>query len=360
MLSREIVRNFKIYFIVGFIFTTFSAYSRLILSEMYGIEVLGHPSVSFHVKMRFALLIIFLGSFGLALLSSIFDILIIKRLLTNNSLKIALIIGIPTQAIMIVLIVQFINFLYEHAILYVFGEPAIPLDVAEIVFGVIHLIMAVSLSKLLIAIDRKLGPGNLWKMLSGRFFKPREEERIFMFVDLKNSTPIAEKIGHLEYSRLLQDCFQDFSIVDRYRADIYQYVGDEVVVSWTLKKGLKNDNFLKAFFAFTDLLNKKSNYYQKKYGIDPFFKAGANVGPVIISEVGDIKKEITYHGDTLNTAARIQEKCNDLSAQLLISEPLYRLIEKKEAYQIDDVGSIHLKGKKKYVRLYRVAQINQD
>ncbi|GEO21609.1 hypothetical protein CQA01_21430 [Cyclobacterium qasimii] len=358
MLSREIIRNFKIYFLLGVIFMALSAYSRFYFTEMYRIEPLGTSTVDLSDILKFIFMMIFLGSFGLALLSSMFDVLILKKLLKNTSPKIALAIGIPSQALMIILIVQILDFIYVSTVPWIYNGPVNPSEPSENMFLIVHLIVAVGLSKVLIEIDRKLGPGNLWKMLSGKFFKPREEERIFMFIDLQSSTSIAEKIGHLEYSRLLQNCFQDFSIVDRYRADIYQYVGDEVVVSWSPKKGLRNDNFLKAFFAFTDLLKKKADYYQKEYGIVPYFKAGANIGPVIITEVGDIKREITYHGDTLNTAARIQEKCNDLDAQLLIPESLYRLLENKDDYQIDDVGTIHLKGKGKDVQLYRVAQLD--
>ncbi|WP_161625609.1 adenylate/guanylate cyclase domain-containing protein [Cyclobacterium qasimii] len=343
---------------MGVIFMALSAYSRFYFTEMYRIEPLGTSTVDLSDILKFIFMMIFLGSFGLALLSSMFDVLILKKLLKNTSPKIALAIGIPSQALMIILIVQILDFIYVSTVPWIYNGPVNPSEPSENMFLIVHLIVAVGLSKVLIEIDRKLGPGNLWKMLSGKFFKPREEERIFMFIDLQSSTSIAEKIGHLEYSRLLQNCFQDFSIVDRYRADIYQYVGDEVVVSWSPKKGLRNDNFLKAFFAFTDLLKKKADYYQKEYGIVPYFKAGANIGPVIITEVGDIKREITYHGDTLNTAARIQEKCNDLDAQLLIPESLYRLLENKDDYQIDDVGTIHLKGKGKDVQLYRVAQLD--
>lgn len=192
-------------------------------------------------------MMIFLGSFGLALLSSMFDVLILKKLLINTSPKIALSIGIPAQALMIILIVHILDFVYFYTLPWIYNGPVSPNELTENMFLIVHLIVAVSISKVFIEIDRKLGPGNLWKMLSGKFIKPREEERIFMFIDLKSSTSFAEKIGHLEYSRFLQNCYQDFSIVDRYRADIYQYVGDEVVVSWNPKKGTDNDNFLKAF-----------------------------------------------------------------------------------------------------------------
>ena len=89
-------------------------------------------------------------------------------------------------------------------------------------------------------------------MMTGKFYKPREENRIFMFVDLKGSTTIAEKIGHKKYSLLLQDCFRDFSIVAKYNAQIYQYVGDEVVVSWKAENKNYN-NFYLLFSPFKRL-----------------------------------------------------------------------------------------------------------
>ena len=194
-------------------------------------------------------------------------------------------------------------------------------------------------------------------MLTGKFYRPREEERIFMFIDLQDSTPIAEKLGHIEFSNLLKDCFYDFAIVDDYRAEIYQYVGDEVVISWPLNQGFKNDNFLKAFFAFDGLLSKRVEYYEKQYGVKPYFKSGANMGPVVVTEVGEIKREITYHGDTLNTAARIQGMCNELKSQMLIPEGLYEKVKDTPVFTFEDLGSTRLKGKEKEVRLFKVTQV---
>ena len=85
--------------------------------------------------------------------------------------------------------------------------------------------------------DRKLGPGILFQYLTGKYFKPREEERIFMFMDLKSSTAIAEKAGHIMYSKLIQDCYQELTTpVKDNKGEIYQYVGDEVVICWKTKK----------------------------------------------------------------------------------------------------------------------------
>jgi adenylate cyclase len=356
MLFREGLRHFKIYFVVGFIFMALAVSSRMILAVVYGISDPGYETIQAFGELEFSFLMTFLSAFLLALLSSLLDIIVLKRLVKTKSLGIALLIGFLAQAAMVILVVRLMLRFYGQFMSSLSTEAVPPPKFLDILFILVYLIAAVALSKLLIEIDRKLGPGNLWKVLSGKFFKPREEERIFMFIDMRGSTTIAEKLGHLEFSKLIRDVFRDFSIVDRYRTDIYQYVGDEVVVSWSPKNGFKNDNFLKAFFAFSNLLKNKSEYYQKNYGMDPYFKAGANFGPVIITEVGDIKREITYHGDTLNTAARIQGMCNDLEAQMLIPESVYELVKDTAGFQIDDVGCIALKGKQKEVRLYRVTQ----
>ena len=147
-------------------------------------------------------------------------------------------------------------------------------------------------------VDRKLGPGELIKFITGKYHQPREEERIFMFLDLTSSTSHAERLGHIRYSRLLQDCFFDLTdVVTRFNAEVYQYVGDEVVLTWKLDGERKNARFLEAQFAFRDILLQKAEYYRSTYGFVPEFKTGAHLGRVTVAEVGEIKREIAFHGD---------------------------------------------------------------
>lgn len=203
-------------------------------------------------------------------------------------------------------------------------------------------------------VDKKLGPGNLLKMLKGEFYNPKEDERIFMFLDLKSSTTIAEKLGHIQYSSLIQDCFIDLEVVEKYYAEIYQYVGDEAVLTWKKEIGLDNSNCLRAFFEFRNRLQKRSAYYLDKYGLIPEFKAGLNIGKITIAEVGQIKTEIAYHGDTINTAARIQDQCNNLGKMLLISEELQKNLVNITDYSSEHVGDLLLKGKSRKVNIYSV------
>lgn len=197
------------------------------------------------------------------------------------------------------------------------------------------------------------GGSNLSKLLRGRFYTPHEEKRIFMFLDLKSSTAHAERLGHIRYSKMIRDCFNDIGVVIENAAEIYQYVGDEVILTWEIKDGLKNENCLRAFYNFKEELQNRSAYYRENYDCLPEFKAGIHCGLVTVTEVGKYKKEIAYHGDTINTAARIQGKCNEFDEEFLISEDLKHLLEDSD-YEYKELGSLTLRGKTAQVAIFAI------
>lgn len=201
---------------------------------------------------------------------------------------------------------------------------------------------------------KKIGRGNFHHWFFGLLNKPIEEERIFMFIDLKDSTSIAEKLGHKKFSYLIQDVFNDMAIVDNYNGQIYNYMGDGAIITWSVKAGLKHQNFLRSFYAFVRVVQKRKRYYKRKYDLQPQFKAGVHVGKVMVLQVGQIKRDISYNGDTMNTAARIESKCNELKQALLISGDLYNQLENTETYNYKSVGEIKLRGKKSAVEIFGV------
>jgi adenylate cyclase len=167
--------------------------------------------------------------------------------------------------------------------------------------------------------NKSMGPGILGEYLMGKYFNPREEDRIFLFIDLKSSTRIAEKIGHKTYSSLLQECFENLTNpILKHKGQVYQYVGDEVVITWKTKEGTKKLNCIGFFFSFLEELEKKRRYFEDKYQVFPEFKAGMSSGFVTVAEVGELKSEISFHGDVLNTASRLQGLCNDYEKKMLI------------------------------------------
>lgn len=208
---------------------------------------------------------------------------------------------------------------------------------------------------LLRIMSERFGNDKLLNMLFGKYRLPVEEDKIFMFLDLKSSTTIAEKLGHLKYSQLIQDCFYDLNrILGKYGAEVYQYVGDEAVISWDFKKGLKRRRCVNIYFDYDRLLSRRGRYYQKRYGLIPVFKAGVHGGTLIVTEVGSIKKELAYHGDVINTTARIQGECNKYNESLLISEDLLSQMILKPYYKVERIGDIPLRGKQELTNIYSI------
>jgi adenylate cyclase len=207
--------------------------------------------------------------------------------------------------------------------------------------------------------NNKFGPGIILPMLMGRYRKPREEERIFMFMDLKSSTTYAEKLGHLKYSEMIQRCFLDLNkVIPSYYAEVYQYVGDEVVLTWPVDEGVMNLNCLDFFFAFKQQLNNQENKYKTDFGLLPEFKAGLHAGKITVAEVGDIKREIAYHGDTINTASRIQKLCNKYDQKFIASETVKSLFDADEAYKFVFLDETALQGKTENIKLYSISKID--
>ncbi len=204
-------------------------------------------------------------------------------------------------------------------------------------------------------LQQKIGEDVFYELLLGKYSPAKEEERAFMFLDLKSSTTIAEELGHEKYSFFIQDCFSDLHpAVVKTRAMVYQYVGDEAVLTWDLEMAITRANCINAYFEFESQLQSKKEYYAKTYGVVPTFKAGVNIGKVMVAEVGVIKREIAYHSDVLNTAARIQGQCNEKNARLLVSEEVYTKLGSNERLRFTEKGKVLLRGKNNEVHIYEV------
>ena len=216
--------------------------------------------------------------------------------------------------------------------------------------------LTVILALFILQISEKLGQGVLVNYLLGKYHRPREEIRIFMFLDLKSSTTYAEELGHIRYSRLIQDCFYDLTeVVTKREAQIYQYVGDEIVLTWSIERGLRNLNCLNTYYDYDNVLREKRDYYMEKYGLLPEFKAGLDSGLITVAEVGEVKKELAYHGDVLNSASRIQGMCNQYQSRLLLSERLKDRLANYMDKGFDLIGNIKLKGKHEAMKVYKVS-----
>lgn len=208
----------------------------------------------------------------------------------------------------------------------------------------------------ILQVNDKYGPGVFRDFLLGKYFHPKREERIFMFLDLRSSTAIAEQLGEERYFRFLNDVFKHTTPSILYtKGEIYQYVGDETVISWKMDKGTHNANCLRCFFEVQQTLRKQAQYFNNMYGILPEFKAGLHYGYVMAGEIGVVKRDIAFSGDVLNTAARIQSKCNELGVNILLSEFLLtKLSLPAHSYEPKKIGDMALKGKEHKIALFTI------
>ncbi len=217
----------------------------------------------------------------------------------------------------------------------------------------LQLLVALGISLFYAEISENIGHGILLNFFTGKYHSPTEEERVFMFLDMKSSTTIAEELGHIRYFELLKEYYADLSdAIIQYAGEIYQYVGDEIIVSWKDDKGIQGNNCIKCFEAMKADLHHRASWYEEKFGVEPTFKAGFHIGKVTTGEIGVLKKEIIFTGDVLNTTARIQGLCNTYGVDMLISEDLINHLDLGPSYEKQSFGQNELRGRKKNMTLY--------
>ncbi len=223
----------------------------------------------------------------------------------------------------------------------------------QALYSIIYSFLVLVGIQFVVLVSRLLGPTVVLNYLMGRYNQPIEEERIFMFMDLRSSTTIAERLGHMKWHRFLNDFFYDVARpIRRSHGEVYQYVGDEVVISWPKQGGIRNLNCINCFFDIYHLMKRRREYYLKTYGFEPIFKAGYHVGKVVVGEIGDFKREIVFHGDVVNTASRIQMECNARNRRLLLSSTLLNQLNLKNHYVSEYIDKMVLRGKEEEIELY--------
>lgn len=206
-------------------------------------------------------------------------------------------------------------------------------------------------TQLYIEINDKYSPGVFFDILAGKYLTPKIENRIVMFLDLKDSTPIAEKLGHEKYFVFIRDFIFHISMgLIEHGGIIYQYVGDEIVVSWLYnKKSAKNS--LRAVIEARKNIQKNSESFRRRFDIIPEFRVGIHVGDVTVGEIGVIKRDLAMSGDTMNTTARIRSACNELNQKFIVSKDFVDCGDLK-LWQTESLGMVELKGKASGLELF--------
>ena len=205
------------------------------------------------------------------------------------------------------------------------------------------------------SVHKKFGTRVFWNTLLGKSQEPLEEDLIFMFIDLRHSTELAEELGHVKYSTFMKDYYKLLSnCCEENQGEIYQFAGDGAFLTWHTSACKHRARPVDCFYDFSVCLERIAPKFIRKYGKAPSFKAAAHCGRVITTEVGNFGSELAYHGDVLNTTSRIQTLCGRLGQEFLISEELYSELPKPlpHDYLSKKEGFFELKGKKHEILIF--------
>jgi adenylate cyclase len=206
-------------------------------------------------------------------------------------------------------------------------------------------------------VNSLLGQNVLINFITGRYYAPRLESRVFLFIDMEGSTGLAERLGPLAFHRLINRFIDDLTQpIVAARGEIHRYVGDELIATWKLREGAADTRCVAACFAAIDKLGKSAPDYRREFGMAIAVRAGLHCGPVVTGEMGSVKREIVFLGDTVNTAARIQELCRETGDRVIASAELIDRLELPVGIAKRSLGGLRLRGKGADLALYALTK----
>jgi len=200
---------------------------------------------------------------------------------------------------------------------------------------------------------RVVGGRVLTNLLLGRYHSPVREERVFMLVDLKGSTALADRLGDERAHAFITSVFFDIDQpIQEHGGEVYSYVGDGLIATWPLADGVADARCLRCHLAIRAVLEARASAYMRDFGVLPSVRAALHAGPVVAGECGDAKLSIVYLGDTLNSAARIEQTAKELDRDCLISGALLQRLRVPPSLQVEPLGSISLRGRQQAMDLF--------
>ena len=206
-------------------------------------------------------------------------------------------------------------------------------------------------------VNSLLGQNVLLNFITGRYYRPRVESRVFLFLDMEGSTGWAERLGPLDFHRLLNRFVLDVTEpMVAARGEIHRYIGDEVIATWKVEDGIQSARCVVACFDAMDRLAEQAPEYAREFGAAVAARAGLHCGPVVTGEMGSVRREIVFLGDTVNTTARIQDLCRQTGERVLASADLIDRLELPAGIAKRSLGDLRLRGKGADLALYALTK----
>lgn len=183
-------------------------------------------------------------------------------------------------------------------------------------------------------------------------------EAAVMFCDIRNFTPLSEKLSASELVDFLNAYFHYITPpITANKGVINKFMGDAVMAIYTPLLGSEDyaADAVRAAMGMRKAL-AEFNASGKAPGLVDF-GIGIHAGKLVGGNVGTaFRLEYTFIGDTVNIASRLESKTKELNTDILVSGPA---LEKARAslgteLKFESLGSAALKGKAAPVEIYKV------
>ncbi len=177
-------------------------------------------------------------------------------------------------------------------------------------------------------------------------------EMTVMFADLRDFTPLAERLGaraviellNRLFSRLIEPITEAGGFVDSYN-------GDEIMALF----GLSADRAVQAGIKMCRALEDLNRESAVRGGPTLRMGVGVNTGELVLGTVGaQDRLQCTVVGDCVNMASRIEQLTKFYHAPFLIGERTYQRLRAPEEFSLRIVDRVAVRGKERGVPLYEV------
>jgi adenylate cyclase len=197
-----------------------------------------------------------------------------------------------------------------------------------------------------LGITNLVGRRALLNFITGRYHAPVQENRFVLYVDIAGSTGLAERLGGVGIHRFLDRTFRllTVAVVDN-RGEVLNYVGDEVIVTWPEGSGSVDCRPLRCFVAMREALSRASGQFEREFGASPRIRGSLHFGPVIVGEIGDVKRAIVFNGDVMNTGARLEELSRGVEGGFLASRAAMARFNSAPPFAVRDLGQLPIRGR---------------
>jgi adenylate cyclase len=248
--------------------------------------------------------------------------------------------------------------LFVHAIVGVISFRDYLFDQRSLMITILMSIGFATLVTLIDTIRQFSGKSVIRNVLLGRYYHAKQEDLVFLFIDLKSSTPLAEKLGSETFFKLLNEFHSTVEDCARFwGGTIYKYLGDGQIVIWPSNQA---DHSFQMILSLRNEFQELQGRAVGEYQYLKSFTAGLHRGPTLVGEIGNERREIGYWGDTVNTAQRIQSACKEHDTEILMSEEFFKILSPsiQRLVPSERILGVNLRGKTTPINLYKIDILN--